>query len=172
LPLIFSRRARVSSSAKIFEVGLQQIDDWQVGRSLAVRDRERLQHYPFGLRGGFELKQQPRLAHPRISHRGNDLSVTGLGPLRGGLHRIHLTLPSDEFGQPAAGRMLKPRPQRSRAGDLVDVDRFAHPFDSGWTQRLENEVALAELPDVQSSRSNRWALTPASAPGVQSGKSK
>src|SRR6266851_3619102 len=63
------------------------------------------------------------------------------------LHRLHLALPPDELG-PAADRALQPRAQGSQAGDFVNVDRLADAFDFGWTKTVEDEVALAELPDL------------------------
>jgi hypothetical protein len=41
------------------EVVAQQIDHRQIGRRLAMRDRERLQHHPSGLVLGLELEVEP-----------------------------------------------------------------------------------------------------------------
>ena len=117
-----------------------------------MRNRKRLQHHPAGLRRRFELEEQSRLADARLRHRGNDLPVPRLGLIGGMLERLHLALAPDELGQPAAGRTLQPRAQRSEPGHLINVDRLADAFDSGRTQRFELEVAFDEFARLFSDR--------------------
>src|SRR5262245_45077982 len=64
------------------EVALEQVDDRQVGRGLSEGHRARLQDQPAaGAVGVYELPVQARLADARLPHHGDDLSVSGAGPL-------------------------------------------------------------------------------------------
>src|SRR6266852_4164885 len=90
------------------EIAMQQIDYRQIGTRFSVRDRKGLEHHPARLRDGLELEQQARFADPGLRHRRHDLSVPSFGVLRRMLHRLHLALPPDELGQPAACRSLQP----------------------------------------------------------------
>ena len=47
LPVTFSRRVRLSSSGGDPKIGVEQVDQRQIRRRLAVRDRERLEHQAF-----------------------------------------------------------------------------------------------------------------------------
>ena len=128
------------------EIAVQQIDHRQIGRRLAVRDRERFQHHPARLRRRLELEEQPRLADARPPPSPRRSARARLAPARRAcLHRLHLALAPDELRQPAPGRALQPRAQRPEPGHLVNVDRLADAFDPGRAERLEREVALAQL---------------------------
>ena len=66
-------------------VALQQVDDGEVGRGLAVGHRGALQHPPaLGAVGVDTLIHQARLAHARFPHQGDHLAVARLR-LRQGL---------------------------------------------------------------------------------------
>src|SRR5215469_17562006 len=78
------------------EVAVQEIEYRQISTGLAVRDRNRLQYHPAGLRGRLELEVQPRLADAGLRHRRHDLPVSRLRQLGGVLKRIYLALTSDE----------------------------------------------------------------------------
>ena len=60
------------------EVDVQEIDHRQVGRRLAMRHRQRLQHHPAALIADLEFVIKARLAHPRFGHRGYDLAPSRL----------------------------------------------------------------------------------------------
>src|SRR5216684_5663263 len=127
---------------------MQQIDYRQIGTRFPVRDRKGLEHHPARLRDGLELEQQARFADPGLRHRRHDLSVPSFGVLRRMLHRLHLALPPDELRQATARRTLQAGAQRPQPGYLVNLDRLADAFDFGWTQTVEEKVALTELPDL------------------------
>src|SRR5215472_13135312 len=73
------------------------------------------------------------------------------------LKRLHLTLAPDKLRQPAPHSALEPRAQWPKAGHLVNVDGLADTSDSGCAQRLQDEIALAELAGVlaHGDRTNR-----------------
>ena len=70
--------------------------------------------------------------------------------LGGVFERLHLALAPDELGQPAPCRTLQSRPQRPEAGHLINIDRLADAFDSGWTQRLQDKIAFTQFSDLLS----------------------
>jgi len=92
-----------------------------------------------------ELEQQARLADPRLRHRGDDLAMTGLGLLGRRLHRLHLAAAPHEFREPPPRRALKPGAQGSETCHFMNIHRLADAFDLGCAQRLEDEVAFAQL---------------------------
>ena len=104
-----------------------------------------LQHHPARLILDLELEEQARLAGARLCHRGDDLAVTGLGLVGGGLHRIHLALAADELRKPTPGRSLQSGSQRSQPGHLIDVDRLADALDLGRSERLQREISFDQL---------------------------
>ena len=65
-------------------VALEQVDDGEVGRGLAVGHRGALQHPPaLGAVGVDTLIDQARLAHARLPHQGHHLAVARPAPVPG-----------------------------------------------------------------------------------------
>src|SRR5262249_37064324 len=105
------------------EIALEQIDDWQVARRLAIRDRRSLEDQPvlYPMRVG-ELVGQPRFADSRLAHYGHDLAVAGASPPE---HRSQLPdpgAPAHEARQPTERRRLEPCPRLPRPSQLEDLD--------------------------------------------------
>src|SRR5260370_28724631 len=59
--------------------------------------------------------------------------------------RLHLGLSTHELRQPASRRALQPGSKWSEAHHLINVDRLAHAFDPGRTQRLELKISFDEF---------------------------
>ena len=107
--------ARVVAVADL-EVALEQIDDRQIGRGLAVGHRAGLHHQPaLGAVGVGELVEQPRLAHSRLAHDGHHLALAlpGAGQRLG--QHLELALPPHEARQPARGGRLQARARTAGA---------------------------------------------------------
>ena len=69
-PVTLARMVRASSRVLDMAVALEQVDDREVGRGLAVGHRGALQHPPaLGVVGVDELIDQARLAHPGLPHQ-------------------------------------------------------------------------------------------------------
>src|SRR5207244_12869267 len=82
-------------------VALEQVNDREVGRSLAIRHRGALQHQPPRcVMGMDELIDQARLSHARLADHGHHLAMTRPGPLQRLLQNSQLLLPSHEAGEP------------------------------------------------------------------------
>src|ERR1700723_586638 len=92
-----------------------------------------------------ELVEQPRLADPCLSHRGDYLPTAGLGRSQRILHLCEFGFAADELGESAPRRRLQTRAQRAEARDLVDVYRLAHALDPRRSEGAKREVALAQL---------------------------
>ncbi len=106
------------------------------------------------MRDRLELEEQARFADPRLTHRGDDLSMPLAREFQRVLHLLQLGLTAHELRQSALCGHLKPRAQRTQAVYFEDVDRFADAFDRGWPQRLEAKISFAQLLRVLS-RSDR-----------------
>ena len=91
------------------EILVQQIDQRQISRGLAVRNRKGLQHHPARLRDGLEFVEEPGLPDSRLSHYRDDLTAPLPGQIRRAAHRVHFNLPADELGQSPSGGALKAR---------------------------------------------------------------
>src|SRR5215813_3341663 len=91
---------------------------------------------------------QARLAHARLCHRSDDLTVACSGLFSYTVERRHLLSAPDKLRVTSCRCPLQASPQRSESGHFVDVDRFTDPLDLGRSHRLEEEVALAELSNL------------------------
>jgi len=83
------------------EIAFEKLDHRQPGRSLAVRDRVRLQYFASVRDRGLELVHQARLARARLANCRDDLPVSRRGVLQRAGYRRHLALAPDEPRQPA-----------------------------------------------------------------------
>ena len=92
-----------------------------------------------------EFIEQTRLAHARVGHNSNDLTVPCLSLLGRMLERIHLALASDEFRQASARGTLKPGAQRAGPGNFKHLDRLGDAFDVSRPECPESKVTFAEL---------------------------
>src|SRR5262249_41454236 len=68
--------------------------------------------------------------------------------LGGMIQSLHLTLATHELRVTAGRPTLQASAQRPQPGHFVDIDWFTHPLNFGRTQRLEQEVAFAQTPDL------------------------
>ena len=82
-------------------VALQQVDDREVGRGLAVGHRGALQHQP-ALRvvGVDELIDQARLAHARLAHQRHHLAMPRPRLCQGLLQGVSSVLPPHKAREP------------------------------------------------------------------------
>ncbi|MCY1409564.1 hypothetical protein D9M71_249170 [compost metagenome] len=86
---------------------VQKFDEWEVGKGLAVRHRERLQHQTAEPRAFLELMKQPRLPDSGLAYNRDDLTVARFGLLERLMQVVELDLTADERGQSAMCRQLQ-----------------------------------------------------------------
>jgi hypothetical protein len=124
------------------EVALEQVDQRQVRRRLAVGDREGLEHPASSLERGLELVDQPRLAHARLAHDADDLPAARPGRLPGPAQLLHLAPPAYEAHQSAARSHLQARAQGAHALQLVDSQRLPNALHVELSEIAELEETL------------------------------
>src|SRR5262249_11433764 len=96
------------------KVGLEQVDDRQIRRGLAIGGRAAFQEEPaLGARRMGELVEETRLAHPRFSDDRHHLAVPGLGPLQSRVHGREFHLPPYKGSQPPCRKCLQARARRA-----------------------------------------------------------
>ena len=102
-------------------VALEQVDDGEVGRRLAIGHRGALQHPP-ALRGvGMDkLIDQARLAHTGLAHQRHHLAVPGCRLRQRLVQGLELVLPPHKARQPPGGSGLEAPPQRTGPHQLKD----------------------------------------------------
>src|SRR4029450_5989684 len=89
------------------EIALEQLDDGQIRRRLAVRDGPALQDEPPPrVLGMDELPEQPRLAGSRLTLERDDLPVPGLGAREHPGKSETLPFPAHVRGEAATERNL------------------------------------------------------------------
>ena len=106
------------------EVRLEEIDDGEIGRGLAVGDGAGLQNQPaVGAMGVGELPVEAGLADAGLADHRDDLAVPGLRPLEGLAELIHLAVAADKAGQPPGGGGVQPGAHGPGADEFVDLHR-------------------------------------------------
>ena len=91
-----------------------------------------------------ELVGQPRLAHARLSHHGDELAVAGRGEVERAAKLGQLGVAADEPAEPARRRRIQSRAARRDPGELVHVDRHRQPAHGNGPERLQRHVPLGE----------------------------
>ena len=128
------------------EVGLEQVDDRQIGRRLAVGHRTAFQDQPaLGSVGMGELVEQARLADTGLADHGDDLAVAAAGPVERPPQGLDFGLAPDEPAEPARQGGLEARPHGRRAGQLEDLDGRLQPLDRDRTEPVHLNEPLGEL---------------------------
>ena len=123
------------------EVGLEQLDDREVRRGLAVRDGPGLEDEPVArMMGVRELPEHPGLSQTGLAHERHDLTLSGRRARKGGRQQLHLGLAADETGEPAERGYLKPCPRVADPDDLVNL----HRLDTHRTERSRLDVSRRE----------------------------
>src|SRR5262249_38583014 len=116
-------------------VALEQVDDREIGRRLAVRYGGALEHQPLRrMMGVDELIDQARLPHPRLTDDGDHLTMTRLCTSQSLDQRRQLQIPSDKAGQPPGYRRLQAPLESTRTDQLKDIER---PCDALHRHRVE-----------------------------------
>ena len=121
---------------------LQQLNQRQIRRRLAMRDGEGLQHQSAALGEEVKLIAQARFSHPRLPHHRDDLPMPLPGSRPGPVQVLQLALAADKAHQPAAGRHVQARPQWPHPHDLIDVHRRTDPVHLRRARRLEGKIPL------------------------------
>src|SRR5262245_29832728 len=88
-----------------------------------------------------ELVAEPTLPGSRLGDDADDLRVSRNCLLERGLKRGHLALTSDELAEAAGAGHVEAGSHAAHALELEDVRRIVQPFDAGFTQVAEFEVA-------------------------------
>src|SRR5262249_34152526 len=130
------------------EVALEQLNQRQIGRGLAVRDRQSFQGQAPALGEEFELIEETGFADTWLPQDADNLAMPGGGLRERAPQLLLLGLTADKACQAPAGGDLQARAQRPYAPDLIDGERLVHPFDLRLAQRFELEVTLRQLVGV------------------------
>ena len=118
-------------------VALEQVDDGEVGRRLAVGHRGALQHQPaLGVGGMDELIGQTRLAHAGLAHQRHHLAVPGCRLRQRLVQGLELVLPPDKARQPPGGCGLQAPPERTGPHQLKDLHGLDQPLHRHRPQRI------------------------------------
>ena len=127
------------------EVSLEEFDDWQERRRGPVGNRARLNDGPaVGAMRVHDLPHEPALADPGFADGRHDLTVPVRGPSECLTNLLQLGLAPDKSGQPPCRGSLEPTPNRSRAGELIDIDRGLQALDRNRPERLDLDKTLGE----------------------------
>jgi hypothetical protein len=97
-----------------------------------------------GAMGVHDLPHEPALADPGFADGCHDLTVPVRGPRECLTNLLQLGLAPDEIGQPPCRGCLEPRPNRSRAGELIDIHRGLQAFDRHRPEGLDLDETLGE----------------------------
>jgi hypothetical protein len=132
------------------EVSLEQVDDGQIGRALAVGGRAALEEQPALRAAGMsELPAQARFAHTGLAHHGHHLPVPGLRQVERLLELIQLDVTAHEGGQAPRGRGVEPGAHGARPEELEYFHRIRESLDGEGAARLHLDVSLGELPGAR-----------------------
>ena len=127
------------------EVGLEQLDDREVRRGLAVRDGPGLEDEPVArMMGVREFPEHPGFSQTGLAHKSHDLTLSGRCARKGGRQQLHLGLAADETGETAERGYLKPCPRVAEADNLVNFHRLGQPLDTDRTKRSRLDVSCRE----------------------------
>jgi hypothetical protein len=146
-----ARHFRANGSSVVaavhLEVGLEEIDDGQISRRLAVRHRPAVEDQPFveAIRVG-ELVEQARLPDPRLSDDGHHLALAATRPLEGAAQEIELGVAPHEAGEAARGGGLQPGAHRAHPRHFPGLERLAEPLRVDRAQRCDLHKARAARP--------------------------
>src|SRR5262249_46524254 len=90
------------------EEALEEVDHRQVPRRFALPEGGAFENAPTleGL-GLDKFVNEPRLAHSRLTHDSNDLSVTATGELLRAVELLELRVPAHEPREPSPSRRLQ-----------------------------------------------------------------
>ena len=131
------------------EITAKQLDHGQVGGSLSVGSRGRLQDEPAVHSVGMgELPEEARLAHARLPDYCNNLAVSEAGLVEGVTEQLELDGASDEAGEAANGCRLQPRAHGPDSNDLVDLHGVGESLHRHRAERLHRNVALRQPESV------------------------
>ncbi len=127
------------------EISLEELDDWQERGRCPVGNRGRLNDGPaVGAMGVHDLPHEPALADPGFTDGCHDLTVSVRGPSECLTNVLQLAVAPDKTGQSPCRGSLEPRPNRSRAGELIYVDRSLQALDRNRPERLHLDETLGE----------------------------
>ena len=114
-PVTLARMVRGVVALLHMDIALEQVDNREVGRGLAVGHRGTLQHPP-ALRvvGVDKLIDQAGLPHPGLPDEGHDLAVAGSARSSAWRRAASSVLPPDKARQPPRRRGLQAPPERTR----------------------------------------------------------
>ena len=128
------------------EVGLEEIDDREVARRLAVGHGARFQDEPvLGPVGVGELVDEAGLPHTGFPHDGDELPVAILGEGEYPAKLLDLGVAADKSGEAPSSGCMEPGPQRARAGERVDLNGIRQALDRHRAPGRDLNVAFGEL---------------------------
>ena len=81
-----------------------------------------------------ELPEHPRLADAGLTDDCDELPAPAPSEIERGRELGHLDRPSDERGEPPRGVCMEARAYRTRAQELVHLDRLAQAFHLSWPE--------------------------------------
>src|SRR5207245_6204414 len=106
------------------EVCLEEVDDREVGRGLAIGDRAAFEDEPAGHRLGMgEFPEETGLAHSRLADGGDDLAVADASPLQRPAKDVKLGFASHEASEAASSSGFEPAVQRTDPEEFENLHR-------------------------------------------------
>ena len=116
-------------------VALEQFDEWEIRRGLAVGDRGTLQDPPsLRLVGMDDLIDQARLAHAGFTHQRDHLAMPGLRLGQSLLHDHQLLVPPDKARQAPYHPRLEAAAQGACPDQFIDLHRRRQALDRHGAQ--------------------------------------
>ena len=136
---------------------LEQLDDREIRRGLAVGDRGTLQHPPaLRLVGMDDLIDQARLAHARFPDQRHHLAMAGASLGEGVLYGRQLLVPADKPRQAPHHPRLKAAAQGARPDQFIDLHRLRQSLDRDGPQRGDAHQALDQPQRVGGDERCAW----------------
>src|SRR4030095_5749149 len=93
----------------------------------------------------YELPEQARFAHARLTDHRNDLTVASLRLLERAPESLHLGAPAHESGESPLCRRLESRTRRADSDQLVDLERLSQALDGHQAKGPDLDIAFDEL---------------------------
>lgn len=92
-----------------------------------------------------QLPEEARLAHARLPHQGDDLTMPVAGSAESISHLLQLDAPADEAGEPPWRHGLETGTGGGGTDELEDIHGRLESLDRHWAERLDLDEALGQL---------------------------
>ena len=131
------------------EIGLEEVNDGEIGGGLAIRDRAAREQEPAvgAVRVG-ELIEQAGLAHARLADDCHHLALPGPSPLPRLAELVQFGITPHEARQAPRRGGLQPRAHRSGTQELVDLNRLLQSLHRHGPQRCNLDETLDQAQRV------------------------